>query len=179
MREVEIDCPSSCPYLKTSRSYELDKPIPDAEGAAKIQRFGDGFVEKYYGILDMLSLAIIEERMSSAWLVDHDVIEVLKALHETFKTLSGGIYYESLPDGPVRQALFRRLKEVLDELMRSDPGAERILKVSEALDILDFLTAVAQVNSSERPKSRRYLDWIYERYAAQIPAQPSSGLIIP
>lgn len=128
----------------------------------------------------MLTLAIIEERMNSTWLVDHDVIEVLKALRETFKTLSGGIYYESLPAGPVRQALFRRLKELLDQLMEPDPAVDRrTLKVSEAMDILDFLTVMAQFNSSVRPKSRRYLDWISEKYAAQLPAQQSSGLIIP
>ena len=154
--------------------------MPDREAAAKVQRFGEAFFEKYYSILDMLNLAVIEERMSSTWLVDHDVIEVFKALRETLKTLSSGIYYESLPDGPVRQALFRRLKEVLDHLMQPDPGADhRMLKVSEAMDILDFLTVMAQLNSSVRPKSRRYLDWISEKYAAQMPAQQSSGLIIP
>jgi hypothetical protein len=179
-REVEIDCPSSCPYLKASRSYELEKPIPDPELAAKVQRFGEDFLEKYYGFLDMLTLAIIAERMNSAWLVDHDVIEVLKTLRATFKTLSGGIYYESLPDGPVRQALSRRLKELLDQMMQPDPAADRrTLKISEAMDILDFLTVMVQLNSSVRPKSRRYLDWISEKYAGQMPAQQSSGLIIP
>lgn len=179
-REVEIDCPSACPYLKASRSYELEKPIPDPELAAKVQRFGQDFLEKYYGFLDMLTLAVIEERINSAWLVDHDVVEVLKALRETLRTLSGGIYYESLPDGPVRQGLFRRLKELLDQMMQRDPaGDHRTLKVSEAMDILDFLTVMVQLNSSVRPKSRRYLDWISEKYAAQMPAQQSSGLIIP
>lgn len=179
-REVEIDCPAACPHLKASRSYELEKPIPDPELAAKVQRFGQDFLEKYYGLLDILTLAVIEERMNSAWLVDHDVVEVLKALRETLKTLSSGIYYESLPDGPVRQGLFRRLKELLDQMMQHDPaGDHRTLKVSEAMDILDFLTVMVQLNSSVRPKSRRYLDWISEKYAAQMPAQQSSGLIIP
>jgi hypothetical protein len=47
------------------------------------------------------------------------------------------------------------------------------------MDILDFLTVVAQANSSIRPKSRRYLDWIAEKFAQRLPAQHSSGLIIP
>jgi hypothetical protein len=179
-REIEIDCPSSCPYLKASRSYESEKPIPDPEVAAKARDLDPAFIEEFHPILDGLTMAIAEERASSAWLVDQDVIEVLKALGATLKTLSSGIYYESLPDGPVRLSLFRRLKGLLDELMKADPSAEgRILKVSEAMKILDFLLFVAQANSSIRPKSRRYLDWIGERFGERLKAPQSSGLIIP
>lgn len=179
-REIEIDCPSSCAYLKASRSYESDKPIPDPEVAARVRQFDPDFVERYHVLLDVLSVSIVEERMASSWLVDHDVIEVLKALKETLKTLSGGIYYEALPDGPLRQSLFRRLKAIFDSLMQVDPAADRhVLKVSEAIDVLDFLITVAQLNSSVRPKSRRYLDFIGESYAGRLPGQPQSGLIIP
>jgi hypothetical protein len=179
-REVEIDCPSSCTYLKASRSYESEKPIPDAEVAAKVHQFDARFVEQFHPVLDLLTLAIAEERQSSAWLVDNDVIEVLKALKTTLNTLSSGIYYESLPEGPIRQALFRRLKEIIDGLMQVDPTAERrVLKVSEATDILDFMTVVALANSSVRPKSRRYLDWVAERFEDRMKPYGSSGLIIP
>jgi hypothetical protein len=94
------------------------------------------------------------------------------------KTLSSGIYYESLPDGPVRISLFRRLKELLDQIMQ--PGPDRpSLKVSEAIDVLDFLTFAAQVNSSVRPKSRRYLDWLTSMARASASPEQSSGLILP
>lgn len=179
-REVEIDCPSSCTYLKASRSYESEKPIPDPEVVARVQRFDGRFVEQFHPLLDLLTVAIAEERQSSAWLVDNDVIEVLKALKTTLNTLSSGIYYESLPEGPIRQALFRRLKQILDELMEVDPTVEgRALKLSEATNILDFMTVVAQANSSVRPKSRRYLDWVAEKFADRMKPQQSTGLIIP
>lgn len=179
-REIEIDCPSTCSYLKASRSYELEKPIPDPEIAARVGRFDQAFIERYHSLLDVLSVSIVQERMSSSWLVDHDVIEVLKSLKETLKTLAGGIYYEALPDGPTRQSLFRGLKEILDSVMQVDPAADReVLRVSEAIDVLDFLIMVAQLNSSVRPKSRRYLDFITERYGQLLPGQQPSGLIIP
>jgi hypothetical protein len=179
-REVEIDCPSSCPYLKASRSYESEKPVPDPEVAERVRQFDVRFLEQYHPLLELLTLAIAKERSNSAWLVDQDVIEVFKALKATLNTLSSGIYYESLPDGPVRQALFRRLKDILDELMQVDPAGQRpVLKVSEATDLLDFLTVVAQANSSVRPKSRRYLDWISDRFAGRFHSQQPTGLIIP
>src|SRR5215470_16728558 len=115
-REVEIDCPSSCSYLKASRSYESEKPIPDPEVATRVHNFDALFLEQFHPVLDILTLAIHEERTKTPWLVDNDVIEVLRALKATLKTLSSGIYYESAPEGPVRQGLFRRLKKILDEL---------------------------------------------------------------
>ena len=46
-----------------------------------------------------LGRAVAEERLASPWLVDRDVEEVYRALSATMKTLSSGIYYESLPEG--------------------------------------------------------------------------------
>src|SRR3989442_14431773 len=113
-REIEIDCPSSCAYLKASRSYESEKLIPDAEVAAKVHDFDEEFFERYRLVLDAATESVIEEHMDSKRLVDNDVIEVYRCLRATMKTLSSGIYYDSLPEGPVRLSLFRRLKALFD-----------------------------------------------------------------
>jgi hypothetical protein len=175
-REVEIDCPTSCTYLQASRSYEAEKRLPDPQLVAKVRKYNGDFLDRYSAILDALSAAVVEERMSSPWLVDNDVIDVYRCLAATTRTLSSGIYYESLPDGPIRVSLFRRLKAVLDQLMQPDPGGARsVLKVTEALDILDFLTLAAEAHSNVRPKSRQYLDWL-----TRIgPGERPSGLILP
>lgn len=179
-REVEIDCPGSCPYLQASRAYEAEKRAPDPHLAAKIQKYDNEFLHRYSPALDILSAAVVEERVNSPWLVDNDVIEVYKHLAATMKTLSSGIYYESLPEGPVQASLFRRLKTVLDQLMQPDPNSERrLLKVSEAVDVLDFLTFAAQANSGVRPKSRQYLDWLTQMAGAATPSEQPSGLILP
>ncbi len=124
--------------------------------------------------------AIVAERQGSAWLVDNDVIEVFKALTATMKTLASGIYYESEPDGSPRQSLFRRLRAILEQMMQpqEDPG-QPSLKISEVLDILDFLTFAVEANSSLRPRSRRYLDWLSAMAPPTVPSQPPSGLIFP
>jgi hypothetical protein len=178
-REIEIDCPSSCGYLKASRSYEAEKPVIDSELLSKIRKYDDAFVHKFHHVLDMINRSVVEERMGSPWLVDLDVVEVYKAVAATMRTLSSGIYYESLPDGPVRIALYKRIKEGIDQLMRPDvAGDHPVLKATEAVDVLDFITYAAQANSSVRPRSRRYLDWISDTFGYPQP-QKSSGLIIP
>ena len=79
----------------------------------------------------------------------------------------------------MRLSLFRRLKDLFDELMQPDPsGVRPILKVTEAVDVLDFFTVAAQANSGIRPKSRRYLDWITEKFGGGLQTQ-SSGIILP
>jgi hypothetical protein len=177
---VEIDCPASCPHLIAGRSYEAEKRIPDPELARKVEKYSNEFVYRYSQVLDAISRSVVEERLQSPWLVDNDVVEVYKSLSATMKTLSSGIYYESLPDGSVRISLFRRLKAQIDELMQPAPNADRpTLKVSEALDALDFLTFAAQANSSVRPKSRRYLDWLTSMSGLASSAEQSSGLILP
>ena len=66
-REIEIDCPSSCAYLKASRSYEADKPLIDQELMAKIRRFDNRFIERFHHVLMAINAAVVEERMTSSW----------------------------------------------------------------------------------------------------------------
>ena len=176
-REIEIDCPSFCVHLQAGRSYEAEKRVPDPQLAAEAEKYDNAFVHRFSPILDAISKSVAEERLNSPWLVDNDVIEVYQSLNSTVKTLSSGIYYESLPDGPVRLSLFRRLKALLDHLMQPVPDLAS-LNVSDAADVLRFLTLAAQVNSSMRPKSRRYLDWL-SGLARASPSEQSSRLIIP
>jgi hypothetical protein len=146
---------------------------------AKIRKYDNNFITRFQFVLFTINRTVMEERADSPWLVDNDVIEVYKALAATMRTLSSGIYYESLPEGTVRLSLFRRLKSSFDELMKPDPAGERpVLKASEAVEVLDFVFFAAQMNSSVRPRTRRYLDWIAETFGFPQPEQ-SSGLIIP
>ncbi len=179
-REIEIDCPSDCTHLKAGRSYEAEKRAPDPELAAKLHKFDNAFLREYSGVLDVVSRAVAFEYMDSQWLVDNDVIEVYQAMAATMKTLSGGIHYENQPDGPVRQSLFRRVRALLDELMQPQEAVDRrALKVSEAVEVMEFLTFAAQINSNGRPRSRQYLDWLKSLATqAQAAGQPA-GLIIP
>src|SRR5207247_6505645 len=98
-----------------------ETPRLDPQVASNARNYDESFIERYHRILDVVTGSVVEERMSSSWLVDRDVIEVFKSLNATMKTLFSGIYYESLPETPVRLSLFRRLTSVFDALMKADP----------------------------------------------------------
>jgi len=178
-REVEIDCPSSCAYLKTGRSYESETRPLDPDVVARARSFKPNFVSEYGPVLEILGRAVAEERQRSPWIVDLDIMEAYRALSATMKTLSSGIHYETLPEGPARLAIFRQLKTILDSMMSPSDAQERVLRVSEVLEILDFLYLAVAANSSGRPRSRQYLDWLSEMFRV-APSSPESGrLIIP
>jgi hypothetical protein len=178
-REVEIDCPSSCAYLKTGRSYESETKPLDPDVVTRARSFKPNFVSEYGPVLEILGRAVAEERQRSPWIVDLDILEVYRALIATMKTLSSGIHYETLPEGPARLAIFRQLKTILDSLMSPTDAQQRVLRVSEVLEILDFLFLAVSANSSGRPRSRQYLDWLSEMFSVAPPAPESGRLIIP
>jgi len=172
-REIEIDCPLNCPHLKAAYSYESEKQAPDPELLAKVRHFDQDFIYRFSFALSSMNEAVIDEWKRNPWLADIDVVEVFKALAATMRTLSNGIYYESTPEGGARQALFANLRSALDRLMSQASPGHTLLKASEAADVIDFLTFVAQVNSGSRPRSRRYLDWLLSTLLASLPDAPT------
>ena len=179
-REVEIDCPGSCAYLKSGREYESERKEINSELIARARAFNQSFLNEYGPFLELSSRVVAEERLSSPWLVDADVAEVYKALQATMKTLSSGIYYETMPEGNAGQSLFRKLKAFFDTLMSPGPEAQhRPLRVSEILGLLDFLLLAVSINSSGRPRSRQYLDWVAQASGMTQPPAESSRLILP
>lgn len=165
-------------HLKAGQSYESERKPIDPAVLARVQNFGQDFVQHYGPILAVMGQTVTEERRTSGWLVDADVAEVYKALSATMKTLSSGIYYETVPEGPIRASLFRRLKSILDRLMEAS-DTQRALRTSEVLNILEFLSLTVALNSSGRPKSRQYLEWIAAASGPLEPSAESSRLIIP
>ena len=151
----------------------------DPELVARARSFDEAFVSRYGSVLQTLGKAVADERLRTPWLVDQDIAEVYRALAATMKTLASGIYYETLPDGPARISLFRGLKSILDAFMDPSEAQQRVLRVSEVLDILEFLNIAVAAHSSGRPRSRQYLDWISSISGVSSPPTESGRLILP
>jgi hypothetical protein len=162
------------------RIYESDRRVPDPQLETAAQKFDKSFIYRHTPLLNTVCLAIYEERTVSPWLVDTDVIEVFKDLAKTMKTLSSGIYYESLPEGVAQVSLFHRLKQLFDGFMVPQPqNLDQSLTVSAAIDVLTFLTYVATVNSNSRPRSRQYLDLLNNMADQTAPEKRAGNLIVP
>ena len=174
-REIEIECPSDCAYLKQGRRYESNQN-PIASDTPH-REFSQQFRHRYASVITSLAQVILEERVGNSSLLDGDVREALEALKATTKTLSAGIYYETLPErGAGAMSLFRRLKSVIDEMMQPQGPAHDALRASEVPEVLDFIVVSVDLHSGGRPKSRRYLDWLSS--VAPAPINDESGHLI-
>jgi hypothetical protein len=180
LREIEIDCPGDCPHLRAGRSYEAEKRAPDPELAVRVRELDRDKFQQLTPVIEGATRVIVEEHLRSPWLVDNDIIDVYNCLRATLKTLSSGIYYESLPESPARMGLYTRLKTYFDQLMQPQAGPQgRALRLSEMLEVIDFLMLSGELHAGTRPKSRRYLDWLTSLSASPSPTGPASGLIVP
>ena len=177
-REVEIDCPSDCTHLQKGRFYEASRQVQQ-RSVTPPREFSPQFLRKHATAITVIAVAVLEERAQIPAMVDQEARDAFEALKATMKTLSAGIYYETLPEGSSASiALFRRVQSALEHLMQPQGPAHDALRVSDVPELLDFMIATAQTHSSGRPRSRQYLDWL----AVMVPVperDAPSRLIVP
>ena len=177
-REVEIDCPSDCAYLRQGRSHEFARH--DHHIDADLKRFDQRFVYRHAPALTMLAAGIADVRSQHPGMVDADARAGFEALKATTKTLSSGIYYETKPEGgPVATAVYRALKTLLDEMMRPADPSVAGLKEEDALEVLEFMIATSDFHSGGRPKSRRHMDWLVSMLPSKPDEEEGKRLIVP
>ena len=95
------------------------------------------------------------------------------------------MYQEALP-GLAQQAIIDALRQLLQEFRELEQKhlGYATLKDAEVLKALVFTLRLAHMQTSGRPRSRRFLDFLRERFPDAQPAiatadEPSSRIIMP
>jgi hypothetical protein len=183
-REVEIDCPSDCVYLREGQNYAAEtardaSPRPSREFSQQFRRRNAEFITAF-------AEAIADHRRTDPGLLDQDVRDAFAALKSTVRTLDSGIYYETLPEGADARSLYRRIRSLLDQLIQPRSEGHPALRISDSPDVVDFLIVSVEIHSGGRPKSRRFLDWLSSILSdtgpdrrGSAPGGKGSGLIVP
>lgn len=180
-REVTIDCPSECPYLIASRSYDAERrevdwskvPFPDTKIPAS-------FVASNEKLLLSLSYAICVYARENAALSDPDVLGALQALAESYRTLSSGLYYEKPPDFRPQRELYERLKAATEDYKKAEGQQVGLTTVrdGDVRDALVFLAQLGTTRSNGRPKGRAYLDFLRTQFKSEEFSKPASNIIL-
>ena len=129
-REVVLDCPSDCSYLKQSREYGRFRPelLEDERWFAQVQVEED-FLDAHAIVLEDLAESISQSALANTSLRDRDVIEALAALVRSFETRAkSGLHYEPTNLSLAQQALIQELYEVItdhDEESHGRPSSAR------------------------------------------------------
>jgi hypothetical protein len=186
---VSIDCPADCSYLVSAHRYEdqherslpEDTPLLDAKVPQDV----------IYGHQDVLSgLVFAAAKYTSAHpdATDADVLDALRALAETYRTLGSGIYYEKPPDGVLRREIYATLAAFLNE--SKQPGGERPgaspfaqgapIKDREIFFLLVFLYRMGLLRTNGRPRARRYTEFLRGQFpGASELKREESRIIVP
>jgi hypothetical protein len=180
-REVTIDCPPDCRYLVASRQHDVERqevdkskiPFPDA-------RIPVSFVAEHHSLLLALSYSLCVSARDNRMVVDSDVLAALQALAETYRTLTGGIYYEKPPEFRTHREIYDALKLAIEEFMKraAQQAAVGTVRDSDIRDALIFLAQLGATRSNGRSKGRAYLDFLRAQFKPEEFSKPAQNIVL-
>lgn len=181
-REVTIDCPSDCGYLVSAHRYEDQHPraLP-ADTPLLDVRITSDVVHAHGQFLSAMAFTIAKCSAGEPSATDPDVLAALRALAETYKTLTSGIVYEQPPAIPVQRELYDALTAFFTEA-RQTPSqpAFAAVKDSEIFQLLVFLYRMGLLRTNGRPRSRRFIEFLRGQFpGAQELKREQSRIIVP
>ncbi|HYY68137.1 MAG TPA: hypothetical protein VE734_00255 [Terriglobales bacterium] len=187
-REVTLDCPSSCEYLQQARRNERPRQISELDQEALFPKVEvrHNFVYEREPLIVGLSFGVARVARTDRSINDRDAIAAITALARKYETLTGsGLYYETAVASVPQQRIVAELEKMIvqyRELEQKHLGYST-LKDSESLEALVFLVRMAHRRTSGRPKSRAFVDFLFEQFPEKsgvvAPAEAGSRLIVP
>lgn len=188
-REVTLDCPSDCVYLRQAREHEKPRPLDDLDPAAIFPQvdIGEPFLYEHEHLILGLTFALAKSAKADRTINDADLIATLTSLARTQETLANsGLVYESPVASMSRQAIAAEVHELLKGYREEETknlGYSR-LRDSDVLRALVFLVRMGHARTSGRPKSRAFLDFVFAQFkenpsAIAAPEDAGSRIIVP
>jgi hypothetical protein len=160
-REITIDCPPDCAFLREARVHEKAAPlvrenIPNLDIELK-----ENLMQEHEHEVMALSLALVRA-MDQEKAVDMDAREAIESLVRSYRTLQSGLIYEARPQNPYAAAIQERLTKAIEELRKSiaeETGME-MLRDADVLAALVFLQRLELQHSNGRTRGRAFFDFL-------------------
>jgi hypothetical protein len=188
-REVTLDCPSDCPYLRQAREHEKPRSLEDLDQVELFPRveIGDQFIYEHEHLLIGLSFALAQSARADRALTDQELIAALTSMAKTYDTLvNSGLHYETPVAGGSQQAVAAEIQKILKEYRETEEKnlVYTRLRDSEVLRALIFLIRMGHARTSGRPKSRTFVEFVASQFPAKAsgiaaPEEAGSRLIVP
>ena len=187
-REVTLDCPSECPYLQQAREHERPRPMEELDQNALFPNIeiGQQFLYEQEHLILGLSYALAKSAHSDHSVRDSDLISALTALAKTYETLANsGLHFEAPVTNLTHQAIAAEIQKMVKEYREAEQkhmGYTR-LRDSDVLRALVFLLRMALSRTSGRPKSRAFVDFLFQQFPEKESAiaapEAASRIIVP
>ncbi|MDE3164858.1 MAG: hypothetical protein KGN36_03555 [Acidobacteriota bacterium] len=179
-REVSVNCPLECEYLAEARRRERPVPIDPATVPNRDIEFSEELVLRNQPLLNALGAALFGAALESG-AVDADAREALDALARTYRTLTGGVYYETRPAGAYAGAIYAAIQDAAERFRAAEQQQFGLTRTRDAdvLALLVFLQRIELDRNNGRPRGRAFIGSLQFLHAASAPPSPRSSLILP
>jgi len=188
-REVTLDCPSDCSYLRQAREHEKPRDVGELDRAAMFPEveMGEQFIYEHEHLILGLSFALAKCARGNRALADRDLIAALSWLAKTYQTLvDSSLIYEQPIANIAHQAIAAEVETMVKEYREAEQkhiGHTR-LRDSELLKALVFLLRMGSGRTSGRPKSRAFVDFLFAQFPEKqttlaSPEEAGSRIIVP
>ena len=182
-REVTIDCPLDCVYLREAHQHEKKESADPHSFPNQDIRVTEEFLRDHEPLLLFLARSLLDAALASSGATDFDVRDALDALVRTYRTLESGVYYETRPDNLIAANICRLMQTSIDEFRKQEPEKTGMTQTRDAdiLGLLVFLQRLELDNNNGRKRSRAYLDFLSGFFPGEpVAAGPASpSLIVP
>ena len=178
-REVSINCPLDCLYLRESRDREYKSTLDPSNFPFKEIEIDQHFIEEHGELLNGLAQSTLESTFAVTGASDIDTQLALEALIECYRTLKSGIYYERRPDSSYGRAIFDGLRGWIQTLQRNETertGFKRT-RDEDIMAILIFLYRMALDRDNGKPQGKAFLDFLQRHF--RVSEEVNHPLIIP
>jgi hypothetical protein len=180
-REVTVDCPLDCIYLRESRRYDWKRTPPRASVPFPEIEIGDTFLQQHEPLIGRIGYELVHYCIENVKTTDKDIEAAFAALVKTYETLSSGIYYESAPEAASAIGVYRAIKAFLDDIQKKarEQGITEGIKEKDIIGCLVFLGRVATLHDNGRPRSRAFIDFLRQTFPDVKLKKEEPRLIIP
>jgi len=203
-REVTLDCPGDCPYLLQARSQARGQAADFPGWVSEIEipdvAITEQFLYEREELIVGLSFALaksaradrsaIDPTITDRSITDRDLITAIGALAKQYEALAkSALIYEPPTTNLVHQNIARQVQIEVQNMIKEFRALEQQhtgqtrLRDSDVLKALVFLLRMGLSRASGRPKSRAFIDFLFERFpqkqSAIAGAESASRLVIP
>lgn len=188
-REVTLDCPSDCPYLQQARRHEKPRSLEniDREQLFPHVAIPQDFLYQREPLVVGLSYGVAQSARRDRSLNDREAIAALTSLAKTYDTLvNSGLHYEAPTTSLGQQSIINELQQMIAQYrdLEQRQLGYATLHDGDTLKAVVFLLRMALSQTSGRPKSRAFLDFLFHRFPEKdsviaAPQEAGGRIVIP
>ncbi|HEX3746331.1 MAG TPA: hypothetical protein VHW09_20475 [Bryobacteraceae bacterium] len=183
-REVSVDCPLSCEYLRAAHRHEKPPDITHESLPNRDLMVEKEDIDENSDLLRFVSQALGRAAAANPAIVDFDLREALEALVRTHRTAQSGLIYESLPANPLAAGVCQTVEDAIAEFRHREAEEVGVHKTRESavLGVLVFLQHFEISFNNGRRRGRAFMAALltfYSEPAAAETAEGGSSLILP